>query len=293
MNEIKGISRLTKEDEARLRDRLADGEPEALSDLVRSHLGFVVKVAMEYQGLGLPLEDLLSEGNVGLIEAARRYDIERGTRFTTYAIWWIRKSILGAISGKAAMIRAPVARVRRIRQVREAEEELHRSLGRKPSREEVSRHLSTTIKEIDKLLRQRATVVSMEQEIGEGSSATLERRLRDRHAVNPEQRLLSRERRGMLTDAMSRLPERERLVIERRFGLTGERGETLNDIAASIGLSRERVRQIESQARVRLRKLIQRLGASLPVTPTPASPGRGARPAAGRECRSPRDRNAS
>ena len=261
MTQIKGISRLTKEEEQQLRRDLASGEPRVTARLVRSHLGFAVKVALEYRGMGLQMEDLLAEANLGLLEAARRFDVHRGTKFTTYAIWWIRKAILTAISAKNDLIRFPSGQLRRFKQYREAEHELRRILGRKPSREEVSRHLSMSVRDVERMLQRRTRVVSIDQEIGEEGGETLERLIGDTDSLTPEQSILDREGRKNLIYAMSKLPDRERMVLSRRFGLNGAgggNGETLNDIATCVGLSRERVRQIESQARERLKKLLGR-----------------------------------
>jgi RNA polymerase sigma factor (sigma-70 family) len=261
MNQIKGISRLTEKEEKQLRRDLVSGDPRVAARLVRSHLGFAVKVALEYRGMGLHMEDLLAEANLGLLEAARRFDVHRGCRFTTYAIWWIRKAILNAISARNDLIRFPSGQLRRFKQFREAEQELQRSLGREPSREEVSRHLSMSVREVERMLQRRARVVSIDQKIREEDGDTLEHVIGDARVPTPEQRMLDREGRRNLLYAVAELPHRERMVLSRRFGLgaaSGGRGETLNDIATQVGLSRERVRQIESQARKRLKKLLGR-----------------------------------
>ena len=258
MNEIKAIERLTEEEELEVRRGLAAGDPEAAHRLVRSHLGFVVKVAMEYRGVGLAFEDLLSEGNLGLLEASRRFDGDRGTRFTTYAIWWIRKAILSAVSGKAALVRAPAEKERRLRQIRQASHELRPLLGREPTREEVSRHLSRSPAEIDRLLRHRTSVQSLDQPVTDEGGLRLEHLLRDDRAPTPERQVLDRERGGNLVEALETLAGREREILIRRFGLDGNPAESLHEIGARIGLSRERVRQIEVQAREKVRRALSR-----------------------------------
>jgi len=255
---IKGPGRLTAEEEVQLKTEIATGQPEAMEKLICANLGFVVKIAMRYRGLGLPLEELLSEGNLGLIEAIKRFDVNRGNRFSTYAVWWIRKSILDALSSKRNMIRAPYSNTRKIQRIREAEDALRRSLGRPPSREEVSTHLSLSLPQIDWILRHRTWTVSLNQEVGEQRTKTLEELIEDERATSPEQEYLDRESVKNLAEALSGLPAKQRFVLERRFGLDGEPGVSLRNVAAQLGLSGERVRQIEVEARERLRKLLTR-----------------------------------
>ena len=185
MSEVRAIGRLSEEGERDIREGLAAGDPEASRQLVRSHLGFVVKVAIEYRDVGLAFEDLLSEGNVGLVEAAHRFDGDRGTRFTTYAIWWIRKAILSAISGKAALIRSPAEKQRRYRQFRQAQQEVQSLLGRAPTRDEVSRHLSRSPEDTDRLLRGRTTVLSLDQPVGDDDTLRLAHRVGDLQQERP------------------------------------------------------------------------------------------------------------
>ena len=255
---IKASGRLTAEEEEELKSELATGQPEAMDRLVEATLGFVVKIAMQYRGLGLPFEELLSEGNVGLIEAIKRFDVNRGNRFSTYAVWWIRKSILGALSSKRNLIRTPYSNTRKYRRIRDAEDSLHRSLGRRPSREEISDHLSESLAQIDRTLQQRTRAVSLNQEVGEQRSKTLEELIEDERATSPEQEFLEREGSKNLTEALSRLPAKQRFILEWRYGLNGEPGESLREVARRLGLSAERVRQIEAEARQRLRRLLTR-----------------------------------
>jgi RNA polymerase primary sigma factor len=256
MAEIRNHARLTREEEERLYEKYSDDRPELAGRLARSNLGFVVRIAMEYRGMGLPLEDLLAEGNLGLLEAANRFDGSRGTRFSTYAVWWIRKSILNALAHMGDMIRLPHDQIRKVRQIRHAEGELHRVLGRKPSREEISGHLLKSTEEVEDTLRRRATVSSLDQPVGEREDGSLHQFIRDRSCRCPEERILKLESRRLVSEALADLPENERYVIQRRYGLLGGPGATLREIAEGMGLSRERVRQIEREGTDRLRKRI-------------------------------------
>jgi RNA polymerase sigma factor (sigma-70 family) len=258
--EVRTTSRLAGSEEQILEDLRSD-QPGVLERLIHANLSFVVRVAMEYRGLGLSFEDLLSEGNLGLLEAARRFDASRGNKFITYAVWWIRKAILGALATKSSLVRAPANKMRRLKQIRQAEEDLRRTLGRIPSREEVSAHLSQSIGETERILQYRRHVVSIDQQVGDRSTRTLRDLLPDVRASSPEQRLIRLEQTTRVADAVGRLPQRERFVLERRFGLLGEPAETLNEISRRMGLSRERVRQIEAQAMERIRRILNRRGA--------------------------------
>ena len=140
-SEIRDYPLLTKEQEQTLADNVKNGCTSSLNELIESNLSFVVKVASEYRNLGLPFEDLLNEGNIGLIEAAHRYDASKGTKFITYAIWWIRKSILKALSEHSNLVRVPTYQMKKVKEIRDAENSLRRSLGRKPKREEISERL--------------------------------------------------------------------------------------------------------------------------------------------------------
>ena len=137
-SEIRNYPLLSKEQEQTLAQKIKNGCKNSLQELIESNLSFVVKVASEYRNLGLPFEDLLNEGNVGLIEAAHRYDATKGTKFITYAIWWIRKSILKALSEHSNLVRVPTYQMKKVREIRDAENSLRRTLGRRPKREEIS-----------------------------------------------------------------------------------------------------------------------------------------------------------
>src|SRR5512143_919691 len=164
--EIREYPLLTKEEEMSLALDVKAGKREALNELIESNLSFVVKVASEYRNLGLPFEDLLNEGNIGLIEAAHRYDASKGTKFITYAIWWIRKSILKALSEHSNLVRVPNYPLKKVREIRDADNSLKRSLGRAPKREEISERLSKNISKIDQVLQFNLREVSIEERFG-------------------------------------------------------------------------------------------------------------------------------
>jgi RNA polymerase primary sigma factor len=259
LQEISEFPLLTKEEEHEIAVRMeAAGKDGSYHDLVKSNLSFVVKIASEYKNMGLPFEDLLNEGNIGLIEAAHHFDSSRGTKFITYAIWWIRKSILKALSQHGAMVRIPNYQLKKVRNVRNTERMLSRELGREADREEISRELRVTIAKIDEILQMKMRELSLDEKVGKDKDTPISDYLVDGRSINPEDELIKSESQGVIRMALRNLSDQEQTVIINRFGLEGGRVFTLKEIGEKLGVSRERVRQIESQAKKRLRKLIAR-----------------------------------
>jgi RNA polymerase primary sigma factor len=256
LSEIGAYSILTKEQEMEIA-RLVEqgGNKETLNKLVESNLSFVVKIANEYRNLGLAFEDLLNEGNIGLIEAARRYDHNKGTKFITYAIWWVRKSILKALSEQSNMVRVPSYQMKKVKVIREAEARLSRELGRRPGRDEISAKLESTISKIDEILMIKLREVSLDDKVGRDKSIPISDYLVDDATINPEDELLRTESEDLIRAAMVTLTPQEKVVIANRFGMTGLRALTLKEIGETMGLSRERIRQIEAQAKRKLRRV--------------------------------------
>jgi RNA polymerase primary sigma factor len=272
-SEIRDFPLLTKEEEQQLARDLESGRKEAVNELVESNLSFVAKVASEYRSLGLPLEDLLNEGNVGLIEAARRFDASKDTKFISYAIWWIRKSILKALSEQSHVVRLPYSQLKKVKEIRSAEKALGKELGRKPNREEISEHLEKPVAKIDKVLQYGVHETSLDEPYGEDQENPLSDCLEDTGGVDPEQGMLEAEMSVCVSEAYQKLPEQQKTVITYRFGLDGKPPLTLQQTGEQMGLSRERVRQIECQAKERLRRLYlkkQRVNAR----PRPPMPGK-------------------
>src|SRR5580765_8122414 len=165
-SEIREYPLLTKDEEMALAEGVKNGDRSALNELIESNLSFVVKVSSEYRNLGLPFEDLLNEGNIGLIEAAHHFDHNRGTKFITYAIWWIRKSILKALSQHSAMVRIPNYQLKKVRNVRNTGRMLSKELGREADREEISKELRVTIAKIDEILQMKMRELSLDDKVG-------------------------------------------------------------------------------------------------------------------------------
>jgi RNA polymerase primary sigma factor len=257
LSEIGVYSILTKEQEMEIARKAEQcGSKDSLNRLVESNLSFVVKIANEYRNLGMPFEDLLNEGNIGLIEASQRYDHNKGTKFITYAIWWVRKSILKALSEQSNLVRVPNYQMKKVKKIRETEAALSRELGRRPGRDELSRKLDSTISKIDEILMIKLREISLDDKVGRDKTIPISDYLVDDACVNPEEELLRNESESMVRSAMYLLSDQEKTVIANRFGMEGGRSFTLKEIGESMGLSRERIRQIEAQAKKKLRRVV-------------------------------------
>jgi RNA polymerase primary sigma factor len=258
-SEIREFPLLTKEEEKNLARDIQKGNHEALNELVESNLSFVAKVASEYRSLGLPFEDLLNEGNVGLIEAAHRFDASKDTKFISYAIWWIRKSILKALSEQSHVVRLPYSQMKKVKEIRCAEQTLRKALGRKPDREEISRHLDKSLSKIDKVLQHSVHEVSLDEPVGQDQETPLSECLEDTQGMSCERRMLDAEQVHGIDGAFEELTEQQQTVVCYRFGLHGFPALTLQETGNRMRLSRERVRQIECQAKDRMRKAFAKM----------------------------------
>lgn len=257
-SDIRSYPLLTKEQEQGLARNVRNGCRDSLHELVESNLSFVVKVASEYRNLGLPFEDMLNEGNIGLIEAAHRYDATKGTKFITYAIWWIRKSILKALSEHSSLVRVPTYQMKKVREIRDAENSLRRKLGRKPKREEISDRLERSVNKIDQVLQFTLREMSLDDKVGKERDTSIADYLVDDNLITPEDDLIKREANHLVSEAMGDLTEQERTVLCHRFGIAGGPTLTLKEIGEMMNISRERVRQVECQAKNRLKKIFAR-----------------------------------
>ena len=249
---------LSREEEAALSTRIqqGDGGPDAQAaweELVRCNLRLVVSVARGYAGRGLEFADLVQEGNLGLMRAARGFDAAFGTKFSTYATWWIKQSISRAISNKAGLIRLPVHAADEERAVSGARAHLHSATGREPTVEELARFCGRSAREVSGALSARKTVVSYDAPVGGAEEdGSLSEVLADENEADVETVYMEDALKDVVHDLLEALPERERYIVERRYGLDGGRGATLEEIGRELGVTRERARQIQGVA---LRKL--------------------------------------
>jgi RNA polymerase primary sigma factor len=275
--EIRDYPLLSKEQEQSLANNVRKGCRASLHELVESNLSFVVKVASEYRNLGLPFEDLLNEGNLGLIEAAQRYDASKGTKFITYAIWWIRKSILKSLSEHSNLVRVPTYQMKKVREIRDAENSLRRRLGRKPKREEISKKLERSVSKIDQVLQFSLREMSLDEKVGKDRDTPISDYLVDDDSTTPEEDLIKREANRLVAEAMHHLTDQERTILCHRFGIAGGPTLTLKEIGEMMSISRERVRQVECQAKKRLRKIFSRNRFTRPPVRGPVAPSRATR----------------
>ena len=262
-SEIRNYPILTKEQEMGLGKRIQKGHAQPRNKLVESNLSFVVKVAREYRNLGIPFEDLLNEGNIGLIEAAHRYDHRKGTKFITYAIWWIRKSILKALSEQSNLVRVPNYQMKKVKAVRSTEKALRGSLGRTPGKDEISKELESTVAKVDQILQFNLKEISIDARVGRERDTPISDYLVDDSVRSPEESLLRKESKDLIRNALSVLNGQEQHVIVQRYGFGTGKPRTLKEIGADMGISRERVRQIEVQAKERLRRYLGRTKSAL------------------------------
>ena len=255
LSEIRRYPMLTHDEERELAQRCAAGDPEAIRTMVCSNLRLVVSVAREYAGRGVPLLDLIQEGSIGLIIAARKFDYTLDFRFSTYASKWIRQRIGMALGDRAGLIRVPAYTAERLRQVNQARTELRAELGREPSAAELSGRTGFSAERITELLALAPEVTSLDIPVGDKGEDTIGTLLPAEEGYEPQAELIRRELKALLDDLMTRLSDRQRTVLRLHFGMEDGVCRSLSEIAAVLDVSKERVRQIERQAMEKLQKI--------------------------------------
>lgn len=253
LQDISQIPLLTSEEEVHLTRRLKNGDHEAFNQLVQSNLRFVVKIAKEYQGQGLPLIDLINEGNLGLIKAARRFDETRGFRFISYAVWWIRQSILQALAEQARVVRLPLNRVGLINKVNQLIRELEQEFNREPSYEEITQILDLSDKDLVSALSNGTFHLSLDQPFHHSEEAGMKEVLSNPNSEMPDAELMHESLKEEIRRVLKTLSRREEEIIKMYFGIDYHRPLTLEEIGDRLHLTRERVRQIKERALTRLR----------------------------------------
>jgi len=261
LREIGQVKLLTPQQEIELAAKIKKGDKAARELMIKANLRLVVKIARDYEGLGLPLLDLISEGNIGLMKAVERFDPAKGGKLSTYGAWWIKQSIKRALANQSKTIRLPVHLVDRISRMRRTAMRLHEELGREPTDEEVAAELGMTASRVTQLRTAAIRPASLDAPIGDEDSNNYAEVVQDENADTPYQQLEEKTVTAMLKEMVKSLDPREATILRFRFGLDGGNEKTLEEVGQKFGVTRERVRQIQNIALAKLRKMIEKLEA--------------------------------
>lgn len=256
LKQIDTIPLLTREEELELAEKAANGDEAAKERMISSNLRLVVSIAKKYAGYGVPFMDLIQEGNIGLMKAVSKYDYTTGNRFSTYATWWIRQSVTRYIADNSRNIRIPVHITETLHKITKTERQLAQELGREPSAEETAARMGNiTPEKIIEIKRMAVDTVSIDTPVGEENNTLLGDLIPDERTRTPSQHIETKVMNEQIVNVLdSVLVERERYVLTKRFGLDGGEPRTLEDIGSEMGITRERVRQIENRALMKLKR---------------------------------------
>jgi len=262
LQEIGKTPLLTIDEEIALAKRIHRGDKAARDHMIKANLRLVVKIAMDYKDFGLPLLDLISEGNIGLIKAVERFDPRKGGKLSTYAAWWIKQSIKRALANQSKTIRLPVHLVDKISKMRRVGMKLQEELGREATDEELADELDMTAARVRQMRLAAIRPASLDAPIGDDDSNNFSDVVEDENATSPYDNLEDKTVTGMLQDMVKHLDARESTILRYRFGLDGGPEKTLEEVGVKFGVTRERVRQIQNLALRKLRKMIEKLESS-------------------------------
>jgi RNA polymerase primary sigma factor len=259
MREIGQTKLLTIKEEVALARRIKKGDAAAREQMIKANLRLVVKIARDYEGYGLPVLDLINEGNIGLIKGVERFDPSKGAKFSTYAAWWIKQAIKRALANQSKTIRLPIHVVDKLFHIRKAESKLNTLLGREPTNGELSQELGIASKRIDLYRQAAARPSSLDAPLGDDGSESIAEVVADERAETPYRRLEEKTNISLVYEVLPTLDAREQEILRVRFGLDGGEGQTLEELGDKFGVTRERIRQIQEMALAKLRGKIQKL----------------------------------
>ena len=258
LREIGKIPLLSSEEEAELAKRAMEGDRKAKDKMAEANMRLVVSIAKRYSGRGLELLDLIQEGNTGLLRAVDKFDPEKGFKFSTYATWWIRQAITRAIADQARTIRIPVHMVETINKLMRTQRRLTQELNREPTNEELAKEMDMDADKIEYILKIKQDITSLDAGIGrdgeDGEDSTLGDFIEDEDTASPEESAAGQLLKEQVREILSSLSDREQKIIEMRFGLNGTKSHTLEEVGLEFAVTRERIRQIEAKALMKLRK---------------------------------------
>jgi len=257
MREVGQVNLLTPEEELALARRIQAGDDQARDQMIRANLRLVVKIARDYDNLGVPLLDLINEGNLGLMKAVERFDPEKGAKLSSYSSWWIKQSMRRALANQARTIRVPVNAGAQMFHLRKAEVKLQQTLGRKPNDEELGQEVGLSARRVGALRDAAIRPASLDAPLCDEDASVLADIVPDENADNPAQRVEDNNSLSLLDDLIERLPPREAQIVRARFGLDGGPEKTLEEVGACLGLTRERIRQLQNLALTRLRRMLE------------------------------------
>ncbi len=257
MRDAVEVPLLTVEEEIVLAGRIKRGDAEAREHMIRANLRLVVKIARDYDGFGLPLLDLINEGNIGLMKGVERFDPTKGAKLSTYASWWIKQAIKRALANQSKMIRLPVHLVDKVSRMKRTAQKLHEELGHEPDAEQLAEALGVTVKKIHLWQTAALKTASLDEPLSDEDSSRLGDVVPDGASQNPYESLEHETTNLMVRNFLGILDDRELTILRRRFGLDGQKEKTLDEIGKQFGVTRERIRQLQNIALAKLRNRIE------------------------------------
>ena len=256
MREIGKIKLLTREEEIKLAGAIKQGDPKAVQEMVRRNLKYVVTVANKYRGFGMSLQDLIEEGNIGLIQAAKRFDVSRNVKFITYAVWWIKQAIMHSLAEQSGTVKLPVKQAGKVTRFNKKSQEMCQDMEREPTQSEVAKSLGYNDDEINSIMRAYRTHLSLDTPLKNDEHTPYLDLLENDNLIPYDDQIMRESLSEKVDQMLEDLSEREATILKMRFGFSGE-VKTLEEVGQEIGLSRERVRQIEKRTKDRLKSKLQ------------------------------------